>query len=123
MSDNHSYPIFKHLTEKQFDTVRQIDRINSSKAKGPQKATTRVLHLYGQFTGELPEKFQPNGPYGHQYIKCKTIEEAEMLCQELRNFIRAEWPESMEWASDGWYRWMIHDLRQLTFEFSRKLPK
>lgn len=117
MNNQQEFPIFKHLDQAQVETVKQMDRLYSKNNKGPQKATARTLHFYGQFTGELPEKFQPAGPYGHQYIKCTSIDEAEARCQELRSFIFSQWPDAMEWASDGWYRWMIHDLRQLTLQF------
>ena len=27
-----------------------------------------TLHLWGQFTGQLPAEFRPNGKVGHQYV-------------------------------------------------------
>lgn len=114
---NENHPIHKHLNSDEIKALKIIDKIYSQDLKGPQFATGNTLHFWGQFTDQLPEKFQPNGPSGHQYIKCSSKQEAEDLCRELRSFVFEKWPDSVEWASDGWYRWMIHDMKQMTLKF------
>jgi len=120
MNPQLEFPLFKHLSPEQIETVRLINRMYSKEAKGPQPATGKVLHFWGQFTSELPPQFQPNGETGHQYIECSTKEAAEVICQELRSCLRNQWPDLIEWAGEGWYRWMIHDTRQMTLTFEKK---
>lgn len=99
MSSDKEFPIFKHLDADQIEAVKDIDKIYSANGlKGPRFATGKVLHFYGQFTDELPKKFQPDGPNGQQFIKCKSNEEAENICQELRAFIFKKWPDTVEWG-------------------------
>ncbi|MDF2193512.1 hypothetical protein [Paraflavitalea sp. CAU 1676] len=123
MSELKEFTIFKHLAQEHHTSVRIADKMYSANVKGPQPATGKVLHFWGQFTSELPVKFQPNGEAGHQYMECSSKEEADKLCQELKAYIFQTWPDSIEWASDGWYRWMIHDMRQMTLQFENKMKK
>lgn len=114
-----SHPILKHLTPEQANTLKIVNNMYSKDLKGPQPATGKILHCWGQFSLEIPKNFQPNKG-GHCYLKFKSKEEADEACQELRKYIFKKWPDTFEWASEGWYRWMIPDMRQMTLEFSSK---
>lgn len=118
MEEEKNFAILKHFDEnwkKVFPSINKMYSVDN----GVFFATEKVLHFWGQFTGELPQSFQPNGPVGHQYIICKSTEEAEKKCQELRSAIFKLWPDSAEWAGKGWYRWMIHDGRQMDLRFEK----
>lgn len=118
MKKEQDYPIFKHLSAEEIHTFKIMDKMYSVD-NGVFPATDKTLHFYGQFISDLPKEFQPNGPNGHQYIKCKSIEEAEIKYQKLRKAIYDEWPDTYQWSGKGWHRWMIHDQRQMTLEFEK----
>ena len=94
-----------------------MDRMYSENAEGLSRATATTLHFWGQFTSDLPEAFQPDGPNGHQYIRTASLAEADAKALELRETIAAKWPNTKEWAGESWYRWMIPDGRQMTLKF------
>jgi len=49
------------------------------------------LHVWGQFTSELPEKFRPAGPEGHQFIEASG-DALVALKDELVLWLRSKWP-------------------------------
>jgi hypothetical protein len=111
------HPIQKHLDRTQSEGLDAIIQSYGLPQSATHKATAQTIHIWGQFSRELPDFFKPDEGQGHKYITCKTLEEAEKTCQQLRTFIFTKWPDAVEWTGEGWYRWMIYDLRQLTLNF------
>jgi hypothetical protein len=52
------------------------------------------LHLWGAFTHELPEKFRPEGPAGHQFVPAGSLPELLALREELLRYIKDRWPRT-----------------------------
>ena len=52
----------------------------------------RELHLWSLFTAELPERFRPNGPNGHQYVPAPDFAALEAMRDELFRFVTDKWP-------------------------------
>jgi hypothetical protein len=50
------------------------------------------LHLWSPFTAELPEKFRPDGPAGHQFVPGASFDELVRLRGELLGYLRSRWP-------------------------------
>lgn len=50
------------------------------------------LHLWSPFTPELPERFRPDGPTGHQYLPAAGPEALAAMRDELFGFVRERWP-------------------------------
>lgn len=48
----------------------------------------KELHLWSGFTSELPEKFRPDGPVGHQYVPRGSFDELALLRDELPQHVR-----------------------------------
>lgn len=100
--------------------IELVDKLYSKDATGPQPATTKILHWWGQFSSELPPPFTLEG--GHGWKEASSLSEADDLLEELRQSIFSQWPKTKEWAGKGWYRWMREDLKQMTLIFEDKLP-
>ncbi len=101
---------------------RFVENLYSHYAESAAPPTGKWLHLWGQFTEDLPAKFRPFVP-GHQYLRCADLDEAAERTAELREVIFAQWPGAKEWAGKGWYRWMLPDGRQATLAYENKAPK
>lgn len=64
----------------------------------------RELHLWGNFTSELPERFRPAGPTGHQYIPAPDPALLEAMCDELLAHVREQWPgTSVRYEFETWF--------------------
>jgi hypothetical protein len=59
----------------------------------PAKAR-RELHVWSAFTVELPERFRPAGPAGHQLIPGRDYDELVAMRRELVEFVQGRWPGS-----------------------------
>jgi hypothetical protein len=114
------HPILKHFNEEQKAVFDILNQEYSANTIDQSTATGQILHYWGEFTSDLPEKFHVNGTSGHQYLECNSSEEAEKVSQELRDSILGKWPDSAEWIGEGWYKWMNHDMKQMTLEFQQK---
>ncbi len=54
----------------------------------------RELHVWSAFTVELPERFRPPGPAGHQLIPGEDHDELVAMRRELVGFVQGRWPGS-----------------------------
>ncbi|HEX2643813.1 MAG TPA: hypothetical protein VHU81_12540 [Thermoanaerobaculia bacterium] len=52
----------------------------------------RELHLWSPFTSELPDRFHPGGPRGHQFIPAPDHAALEDMRDELFRFVVTKWP-------------------------------
>jgi hypothetical protein len=50
------------------------------------------LHVWGQFTAELPEAFRPDGPTGHQILPAGGRADVLRMQAELVEYVRERWP-------------------------------
>ena len=73
----------------------------------------KILHLWGQFTAELPERFRPDGPTGHQYIELASPEEARQRMTELCEHVQATWPDAKVLQSELQAQFLRKDFKQL----------
>src|SRR5688572_19773242 len=58
-------------------------------------AERRELHIWSAFTPELPERFRPNGPNGHQFVLAQNYAALETMRDELLQFVSATWPNTV----------------------------
>ena len=64
------------------------------------EASRSELHFWSPFTGELPARFQPQGPAGHQYLPSQA---PAALREELIAELLALWPDTqVDRTSDTW---------------------
>jgi hypothetical protein len=81
-------------------------------------AERRELHLWSSFTSELPERFHPDGPNGHQFIPARDHAALEEMRDELFRFVSDKWPNTI--VTKEHERWVARrqDGARLNVEFS-----
>ena len=84
-------------------------------AESLDPADATHVHFWSSFTSELPLKFQPNGPKGHQYL---NSESPDALRETLIKTVVEQWPGAVINRDEPTWIAMLPDGRKLNVALS-----